>query len=184
MPVDLPADLLQWLAGCMPCDSLQSTRSKGSCSPLLQGNQAMLQALSQLNRRLGAIEGSVSGLDMTQREGLKRLAAGMQTALGDAEVSLQVSQRLLHLSCTARGVDTCRLALAAGRLWQHSFGSGGWRHCKHAALVILAATLGVLMPLTALAASNSMCCCSAAVAVPATQLATLLLQRLRQRCMK
>eukprot|EP00891_Asterochloris_glomerata_P003611 jgi/Astpho2/3611/fgenesh1_pg.00058_%23_15_t len=58
-----------------------------------EGNQAMLQALSQLNRRLGAIEGSVSGLDMTQREGLKRLAAGMQTALGDAEVSLQAALR-------------------------------------------------------------------------------------------
>ena len=71
---------------------------QASCRPLLQGNEATLQALSQLNRRLGAIEGSVSGLDMTQREGLKRLAAGMQTALGDAEVSLQVSQRLLHLS--------------------------------------------------------------------------------------
>ncbi len=175
-------ELLQWLASCMPCDSLQGIRCKGSCSPLLQGNKATLQALSQLNRRLGAIEGSVSGLDMTQREGLKRLAAGMQTALGDAEVSLQVSQRLLHLSCTARGVDTCRLALAAGRLWQHSFGSGGWRHCKNAALVSLAATLGVLMPLTALTASKSLCCCSAAVAVPATQLATLLLQCLRQRC--
>ena len=71
---------------------------QASCRPLLQGNEATLQALSQLNRRLGAMEGSVSGLDMTQREGLKHLAAGMQTALGDAEVSLQVSQRLLHLS--------------------------------------------------------------------------------------
>ena len=70
---------------------------QASCRPLLQGNEATLQALSQLNRRLGAIEESISGLDMTQREGLKRLAAGMQTALGDAEVSLKVSQSLLHL---------------------------------------------------------------------------------------
>ena len=70
---------------------------QGSCWPLLQGNEATLQALSQLNRRLGAIEGSVSGLDMTQREGLKRLAAGMQTTLGDVEFSLKVSQSLLHL---------------------------------------------------------------------------------------
>ncbi|EFJ48920.1 hypothetical protein VOLCADRAFT_90230 [Volvox carteri f. nagariensis] len=50
-------------------------------------------ALARLDARLAAVEGSLSGLEVAQSEGLRRLSMSLNSALADAEATLQSSVR-------------------------------------------------------------------------------------------
>ncbi|KAG2443420.1 hypothetical protein HXX76_001778 [Chlamydomonas incerta] len=50
-------------------------------------------ALARLDARLAAVEGSLSGLEVAQSEGMRRLGMSLNSALADAEASLQSSVR-------------------------------------------------------------------------------------------
>ncbi|GIL62532.1 hypothetical protein Vafri_16747 [Volvox africanus] len=50
-------------------------------------------ALARLDARLAAVEGSLSGLEVAQSEGLRRLSMSINSALADAEATLQSSVR-------------------------------------------------------------------------------------------
>ncbi|GIM16319.1 hypothetical protein Vretimale_18950 [Volvox reticuliferus] len=50
-------------------------------------------ALARLDSRLAAVEGSLSGLEVAQSEGLRRLSMSLNSALADAEATLQSSVR-------------------------------------------------------------------------------------------
>lgn len=47
-------------------------------------------AFARLDTRLAAVEGSLAGLEVAQSEGLRRLSMSLNSALSDAEASLQV----------------------------------------------------------------------------------------------
>ncbi|GLI71314.1 hypothetical protein VaNZ11_016472 [Volvox africanus] len=50
-------------------------------------------ALARLDARLAAVEGSLSGLEVAQSEGLRRLSMSLNSAMADAEATLQSSVR-------------------------------------------------------------------------------------------
>eukprot|EP00198_Chlamydomonas_reinhardtii_P004308 XP_001693644.1 predicted protein [Chlamydomonas reinhardtii] len=50
-------------------------------------------ALARLDARLAAVEGSLSGLEVAQSEGMRRLGMSLNSALADAEATLQSSVR-------------------------------------------------------------------------------------------
>ncbi|GFR52203.1 hypothetical protein Agub_g14743, partial [Astrephomene gubernaculifera] len=124
-------------------ERLQSEQ-RGALEGLLVGVRAELRraaealansetsALARLDARLAAVEGSLSGLEVSQSEGLRRLSMSLNSALADAEATLQSGVR----NEVARSMEPVRRlpqmlaaalppALAAAEAVEASSGGGG-----------------------------------------------------------
>ncbi|GLC43027.1 hypothetical protein PLESTM_001414800 [Pleodorina starrii] len=87
LPERLGAEQRSQLEGLVAALRLELRRAAES----LANNETT--ALARLDARLAAVEGSLSGLEVAQSEGLRRLSMSLNSALADAEATLQSSVR-------------------------------------------------------------------------------------------